>query len=427
MDDENKNFIRDYLNKNNGKIDSNFINQYLATVAIIEYFISRAYPEIKDEKISNIQNAYMEGIENQDVSDCDFSSLTQEEFEMLRFNEGTKFNKETIDRFHPSEILKRENTQIKATTDNKNMTHVAILDGPIVNANDDSNSIVKNYVDESIQVRDSYHGRSVYSIFRSINPNCVVHFYGTSPMYGEKSTEDITNDRLKALQDIIEYNNNCTDDSKKIKLISCSHRISPKEKEMIEGNQINVISAENLDGDFFEYFKFDDKDVTPSLTEEERKYLQEKYSKYPNVVKLIERMDSFVDNAILMNTNLVIDQHYGNMKRHECDIAVSWGVPVVAAYYAMALRENPNMSYEDFYGICKKSLKEKTNIFDEKLFMENVKEIKQEKAIFSEQEIGKYTVNTPTLTKKQAKHQIQEDISKYTEKVNEQTNESERG
>lgn len=108
MDDENKNFIRDYLNKNNGKIDSNFINQYLATVAIIEYFISRAYPEIKDEKISNIQNAYMEGIENQDVSDCDFSSLTQEEFEMLRFNEGTKFNKETIDRFHPSEILKRK-------------------------------------------------------------------------------------------------------------------------------------------------------------------------------------------------------------------------------------------------------------------------------------------------------------------------------
>lgn len=409
MDNESKNFIKEYLDENNGKIDSNFIHQYLGTSAIIEYFICRAQPEIETERIRNIQNAYMNGIEDQDVSNCDFSSLTQEEFEMLRFNEKTKFNKETIDKFHPDEILKRENTTIKDVTDNENMPHIAILDGPIINSDDNPNLIIKNYVDESIQTTDSYHGRSVYSIFSSINSNCTVHFYGTDPIYEEKSGKDTKRDRLKALQDIIEYNNSCTDANKKIKLISCSHTLTPEEKELIASSKVNVISAENLHRDFFEYFKFDDKDVIPSLSEEEKKDLQEKYSKYPNVVKMIEQMNSIMDNAILMNTNLVIDQHYGNMKRHECDIAVSWGVPVVASYYSIALKANPNMSYEEFHNICKKSLKEKTNIFDEALFMENIKEIKQEKSIFSEKEIGKATVNVPTIQKDESLEKINRD------------------
>lgn len=409
MSDDNENFIKKYLNENNGKMDSNFIHQYLGIAAIIEYFICRAQPEIETERIRNIQNAYMCGIEDQNVSNCDFSSLTQEEFEMLKFNERTRFNKETIDRFHPGEILKRKNTKIKDLTDNDNMPHIAILDGLIINLDDNPNLIIKNYVDESIRATDSYHGRSVYSIFSSIAPNCTIHFYGTDPIYEEKSDEDTERDRLKALQDIIEYNNNCTDDSKKIKLISCSHTLSLEEKELIASSKVNVISAENLHGDFFEYFKFDDKDVIPFITEEEKKDLQERYSKYPHIVKRIEKMISIIDNAILMNINLVIDQHYGNMKRHECNVSVSWGVPVVAAYYAIALRANPNMSYEEFRDICKKSLKEKTNIFDEDLFMENLKEIKQEKSIFSEEEIGKATVNVPTIQKDESGKKVKND------------------
>ena len=289
------------------------------------------------------------------------------------------------------------------------MPHIAILDGLIINLHDNPNLIIKNYVDESIRATDSYHGRSVYSIFSSIAPNCTIHFYGTDPMYEEKSDEDTERDRLKALRDIIEYNNNCTDDNKKIKLISCSHTLSPEEKELIASSKVNAISAENLHGDFFEYFKFDDKDVIPSITEEERKGLQKRYSKYPNIVKMIEKMVSVIDNAILMNTNLVIDQHYGNMKRHECSVSVSWGVPVVAAYYAIALRANPNMSYEEFRDICKKSLKEKTNIFDEDLFMENIKEFKQKKSIFSEKEIGKATVNVPTIQKDESGKKVKDD------------------
>lgn len=410
MSDGSNNFIRKYLSENNGKLDSNFINQYLGTVAIIEYFICRAHPEIETERIRNIQNSYMHGIEDEDVSDCDFSSLTQEEFEMLRFNERTKFNIETINKFHPDEILKRENTKIKDLANNENMPHIAILDGPIINVADNNpNLIIKNYVDESIQATDSYHGRSVYSIFSSINPNCTVHFYGADPIYDEKTDEDVETDRLKALQDIIEYNN-CTDDSKKIKLISCSHRLSPEENELITSNNINVISAKNLHGDFFEYFKFDDKNVVPTLTDEDKEYLHRNYSQYPDAVKMIENMDSIMNNAILMNTNLVIDQHYGNMKRHECDISVSWGVPVVAAYYSIALKADPNISYDKFYDICKKSLKEKTHIFDEDLFMKNIKEIQQEKTNFLPQEIGMATIDVPTEQKDESMNHVNYDV-----------------
>ena len=436
---EYKNFIRDYLTNNKGKINPDFINNYLGTGATIEYFIYRelqkrfSEEQIEEilgtdtyDRVNKIMNAYMNGIEGQNVSHCDFSALSQEEFEMLRFDEDTIFNQETINQFHPEEILTRRNTQIPNKTDNGNILHIAIIDTPIVKADDVPNLIVHNLEKSSEEPTDSHHGRSAYSIFSSIASNCVVHFYGVG-------SED--KDRAEAVQAIIDYNNKCSDESQKIRLISCSHNLGEKEGNLIKEGKLNVISSNNIhSGDFFEYFRTNDTDVIPLLTDEEKESIKSKYS-HPDVSPIAERfikmIDKYIKKAVLVNANLTIDQYFKKIKRHECDISVSWGVPVVAAYYAMALKENPNMSYEEFHNICKKSLKENTNIFDEELFMENIKEIKQEKTeaeIISffhdqksddffedvqtgrysipEQQIGKATINTPTKIKDEAREQI---------------------
>lgn len=370
------NFIRDYLTENKGKITSEFIKDYLGTGATIEVFIyrelnsklSREFPKLSEEeigkkieeilgqdtydRINKVLNVYNNGIEGQDVSDCDFSALSQEDFEMLRFDESTIFSQETSKNFQTEEILSRRNTQIENQQTNGTKIHIAIID-----------------VDGSID--NDYHGGTAKSIFCSINPNCEVHFYGVG-------SED--QDRAKAVEDINDYNERCEDESKKIKLISCSHDLGDSEKELIEEGNLKVISASNLHGNFFEYFRFDGTDVIPSLTEKERKFLRERYSNpdvSPIAERFIETVDKYINKAVLVNVNLAIDKP---IKRHECDISISWGVPVVAAYYAMALSANPDMKYGEFYNICKKnSLKEKTNIFDEKKFMGKIEAIKQEK------------------------------------------------
>ena len=375
MNEENKNFIKNYLEKlkeKGKKIDSSFIQDYLGTGATIEYFIYRElqknYTEEDIEEIlgldtykrvNEINNAYMNGIEGQDVSEYDFSGLSQAEFEMLRFDEDTKFSRDTIDEFHPEKILTRENTQIKNQTADGDKLHIAIID---VEGSTDNN----------------YHGGTAQSIFSSINPNCEVHFYGVG-------SED--QDRAKAVQDIIDYNNECKDESKKIKLISCSHNLGNEEKGLIEEGNLKVISAGNLHGDFFEYFRFGDTDVVPQLTEEEGKAIEERYS-HPAVSPIakafVDRFKS-LDNAILVNVNLAIDQP---TKRHECDISISWGVPIVAAYYAMALRANSDLSYDELRNICESSVKEGTRIFDEGKFIENIREL--------EQKIGQETLHQGT-------------------------------
>ena len=450
MGEQNRNFIMDYVTENKGKIDSDFINDYFGTGATIEVFIYRElnkkiyiklyeeqydklYSELSErfqglskeeldkkiekemaekvaeietgveieikkilgeetyDRINKVLDIYNNGIEGQDVSNCDFTSLEQKQFEMLRFDENTKFSDKTVAKFHPTEILKRSNTQIKNKTDSGEMLHVAIIDEPIVSSEDNKNLEVINHVDEGMPIIDDYHGRSAYSIFSSINPNCVVHFYGTSSMDVEKNMEY----RASAIQNIINYNNTCTDDSEKIKLISCSHTLSDKEKELIMNNGINVISATNIHkGEFFEYFRFEGEDVKPTLSDVERTMLSERYSDEvvkPIAEKYMGIWDLYMKKAIFVNVNLAIDQPsmdgQESIKRHECDISVSWGVPVIAAYYAMALRKNPNMSYEEFYKICEKSIDAETRILDENLFMENIQAIEQEKT--SENKSGK--------------------------------------
>ena len=90
-------------------------------------------------------NAYNNGIEGQDVRNCDFSALSQDQFEMLRFDEDTNFEgakfKEGV---NPEEILKRGNTQIQSQTNNGDMLHVAIIDTPIAESGDNQNLIVEN-------------------------------------------------------------------------------------------------------------------------------------------------------------------------------------------------------------------------------------------------------------------------------------------
>ena len=435
---EYKNFIRDYLTNNSGKINPEFIKDYLGTGATIEYFIYRELQKRFSEgqieeilsadtydRVNKIMNAYMNGIEGQNVSNCDFSALSQEKFEMLRFDEDTIFNQETINQFHPEEILTRKNTRIPNKTDNGNMLHIAIIDTPIVKADNVPNLIVHNLEKSGEEQTDSHHGRSAYSIFSSIASNCVIHFYGVG-------SED--KDRAEAVQAIIDYNNRCSDESQKIKLISCSHNLGEKEGNLIKEGKLNAISSDNIhSGDFFEYFRTNDTNVIPLLTDEEKESIRNRYS-HPYVSPIAERfirmIDKYIKKAVLVNVNLTIDQHLEKIKRHECDISVSWGVPVVAAYYAMALSENPNMSYKEFHNICKESLKENTNIFDEELFMKNIKEIKQEKIeakrisffheqktdeffedmqtgryIITEQQIGKATINTSTIIKDKAKEQ----------------------
>ena len=237
--EKNPNFIVDYLKNHGKKIDFTFIQKYLGTGATIEVFIYRSlqgriYGEISnnfpesseneekiaikvEERIKEIlgpetydelqkkMNVYNNGIEGQDVSNCDFSALSQDQFEMLRFDEDTNFEgakfKEGV---NPEEILKRGNTQIQSQTNNGDMLHVAIIDTPIAESGDNQNLIVENF--ENIPTDN--HGKSAYSIFSTVNPNCVVHFYGVG-------SED--EDRAKAVETIIDYNNRCTDENKKIK------------------------------------------------------------------------------------------------------------------------------------------------------------------------------------------------------------------
>lgn len=301
-----------------------------------------------------------------------FSALSQDQFEMLRFDEDANFEgakfKEGV---NPEEILKRGNTQIQSQTNNGDMLHVAIIDTPIAESGDNQNLIVENF--ENIPTDN--HGKSAYSIFSSINPNCVVHFYGVG-------SED--EDRAKAVETIIDYNNRCTDENKKIKLISCSHNLGESEKKLITEGKLNVISANNIhNGDFFEYFRAGDTDVVPQLTEEEGKTITDRYSNpavAPIASKFVDRFKSFND-AVLVNVNLSIDQNFKKIKRHESDISISWGVPVIAAYYAMALSADPNMDYETFYDICQDSLKDGTKILDEKKFLEKIQNLEQEKVI----------------------------------------------
>ena len=376
MNEENRNFIKDYLEKlkeEGKKIDSAFIQDYLGTGATIEYFIYRELQKYFSEediekklgedtfkRVNEIMNAYMNGIEGQDVSDWDyFSELSQAEFEKLRFDEGTKFSQGTIDKFNPEGILTRGNTQIENQATNGDKLHIAIID-----------------VEESTD--NNYHGGTAKSIFNSINPNCEVHFFGVG-------SED--QDRAKAVQEIIAYNES-HEESQKIKLISCSHGLGKKEIESIENGNLKVISAGNLHGHFFEYFRFDNGTyAVPRLTLDEETRIRERYFDHnpdpdseQDFVRAIA--EGFVgrfkalDNAILVNVNLAIGQP---TKRHECDISVSWGVPVVAAYYAMALRANPDMSYEEFYGICQECSSEKNHILDEDLFMEKIQAIEQQR------------------------------------------------
>lgn len=420
------NFIVDYLKTHGKKIDSAFIQKYLGTGATIEVFIyralygrlygklynelyselSRKFPEFSEDEIeektekemeANAEkveieieerikdilgsetydelqkklNVYNKGIEGQDVRDCDFSALKQEQFEMLRFDEDTNFEgaefnpEENID---PKKILTRRNTQIQNQTDNEDMLHIAIIDTPMAESGGVPNLEVHNCGPQT-----DNHGRSAYSIFSSVNPNCVVHFYGVG-------SED--NDRAEAVQAIIDYNNGCTDESKKIRLISCSHNLGEKEGNLIKEGKLNVISADNIhSGDFFEYFRFAHRDVVPELKPEERDSIIGRYTDpavAPIASRYVDRFTSFGD-AVLVNVNLAIDQHFKEIKRHECDISISWGVPVVAAYYAMALRADPNMSYEDFRSICQDSSNKETHILDEKLFMEKIQAIEQGK------------------------------------------------
>lgn len=404
--EKNPNFIVDYLKNHGKKIDSTFIQKYLGTGATIEVFIYRSlqgriygkisnnFPELSEneekiaikveERIKEIlgpetydelqkkMNAYNNGIEGQDVRNCDFSALSQDQFEMLRFDEDANFEgakfKEGV---NPEEILKRGNTQIQSQTNNGDMLHVAIIDTPIAESGDNQNLIVENF--ENIPTDN--HGKSAYSIFSSINPNCVVHFYGVG-------SED--EDRAKAVETIIDYNNRCTDENKKIKLISCSHNLGESEKKLITEGKLNVISANNIhNGDFFEYFRAGDTDVVPQLTEEEGKTITDRYSNpavAPIASKFVDRFKSFND-AVLVNVNLSIDQNFKKIKRHESDISISWGVPVIAAYYAMALSADPNMDYETFYDICQDSLKDGTKILDEKKFLEKIQNLEQEKVI----------------------------------------------
>ena len=90
MNEENRNFIKDYLEKlkeEGKKIDSAFIQDYLGTGATIEYFIYRELQKYFSEediekklgedtykRVNEIMNAYMNGIEGQDVSEWDYFS-----------------------------------------------------------------------------------------------------------------------------------------------------------------------------------------------------------------------------------------------------------------------------------------------------------------------------------------------------------------
>ncbi|MBQ3408605.1 MAG: hypothetical protein IJH12_05315 [Clostridia bacterium] len=428
------NFIVNYLKTHGGKLDQAFIQKYLGTGATIEVFIYRALQgkiygnlfdklyiglskkfsdlskeklEEKTEKIMKKKsekveakiekrikkilgsetydelqkklNAYNIGIEGQDVSNCDFSDLSQEEFEMLRFDEDTNFEGATFPEcVNPEEILNRRNTEIENQNNNEDMLHIAIIDTPMEYSGDVATLEVHNSGPQ-----EDHHGRSVYSIFSSVNPNCVVHFYGVGP-------ED--NDRAEAVQAIIDYNNGCTDESKKIRLVSCSHNLGENESQLIKDGGLNAISADNLHhGDFFEYFRFGSTDVVPELKPEEGDSIIGRYTNpavAPIAGKYVNIFKSFGE-AVLVNVNLAIDQPSSDKKRHECDLSVSWGVPVVAAYYAMALRANPDISYKVFHGICKKSLKEGTHILDEDSLIKILqnKELLQETIQAIEQEI----------------------------------------
>lgn len=463
---KNPNFIVNYLDTHGKKIDSAFIQKYLGTGVTVEVFIyrslqgkiygklydelynelSRKFPKLSKDEIEekteeemkaneevveikieeSIQeilgaktyeelqeklNVYNNGIEGQDVSNCDFSGLSPEQFEMLRFDENTNFEGATFpEGVNPDEILKRGNTQIQNKADNENMLHIAIIDTPIAESDNVPNLIVHNFENSREPQTDTHHGRSAYSIFSSVNPNCVVHFYGVGPEDG---------DRAEAVQAIIDYNNRCTDESKKIRLISCSHNLGEKEEKLITDGKLNVISAGNLHGDFFEYFRFDDKDVVPELTSTESDYIKDRYSDKavaPIASKYLGRFKSF-DDAILVNVNLAIDQHFKKIKRHECDISISWGVPVVAAYYAMALRANPNISYKEFRGICESSLKEGTRIFDETKFIENIRELEPKKTRYKLAERWKYVTGKKLGSQVVADMQDIEETDKESEEI----------
>lgn len=424
-----------------------------------------------DEMIAGIQSNHLlrEGLCGADLTQCDMSELDYEHFKQLCFDENTIFSEEQHKKFKVTELLESAKSPMKEMQE----LHNKGIDGKgikvaIIDTNIDEEKARKQYGDNFKYINSDFageiepHGATVLDSFMQTAPGTEVQYYPFNKMPREDKSEQF-----------IEYIKQIATTGIKIVSLSNSldNVIINKEqlkttREFLDKNGITVIDSNLFYKDFTYCFRDINSDGEEKYKEclcepedlyhknlwekvnttynqlllrynvENKKDLKEKLEQVGDIENLqgIKEFEPILDytefsagkGSPLHFLKQRDKQNEKNRREKNIEVPCSgrtlagryWGtssasytIPVIAGMYAMCKQVNPQIQYEDFVKLCKETSRniDECNLIQLQMLIERVKDSKINSTQFSEQEIGKATVNMPINKKSEARKQVMKD------------------
>jgi len=427
------------------KYKSNYwkiVDSYELPKVIDRRFIDAMYSGKIDASggYNNIQRNCLCG---KDVRKIDMSSLTQEEFCMLSFDENTIFSEEQYEQFHPNRLLKQRQEYYSGIENLKKAgitgkgVKIAIIDEPFDHTLKQFRNV--KYNDEKIKEKDinALHGNAVTSIIQNIAPESEISFYACtfegdfkndSPDIIKKEYSKFDDTRLAILSKIAENGNtDVISMSSSFGLGETSgmagEKISQKLVEYFKKQNCAYIDSPKFDKDFEHVNDYDGKihnmnvfngtKVKYTLTDEEFENMKkeavgkvkeletlasqsegEQKKDYFEQIEMFKRATTSKEeyerviqevhpqknNIKVISGGIVITQNDGEgIKKYCGNSSQSWAIPEVSAIYALAKQMDKNITYDEFIQTCMNTFT-KDNVINPEEIVRQINEQNKEKS-----------------------------------------------
>lgn len=337
--EEIKEKVENYL-RQIPKIDDAFFEKFFGKKAQAK-FISGT---IEDQSIEDAM--IMNGLAGIDCRQVDFSQLSLKNYTKIPFDSKTQFP-DNIQKVFDAILEKSKSFGfgLEELLDEEKLSgtgiNIAVVDEDIDISQIDTKDM--NIVHHGETLGHHYHGQTVTSLIASnscgVAKGAKVHFFGAT-----------SKKRAEQFKRIIEYNNECSDDSEKISVLSGSWRL--KENDFLSWqSELRKAGCELVCQNNFitSFTEISGDDVILDMTEEEKSELSE------NMRGMIDKID--IESLVKIPINRTYHQ-YGREKdvfKYQASYSNSWGIPQVAGLFALYRGKDKNLTFERFCDICTKT------------------------------------------------------------------------
>lgn len=432
------------LNKNllkHKKITSEFIRQYYSAS-------NQARLGLKD--LNEFEDALlMNGLAGLNCENLglDFSQLSQEEFEHFPFDSRTTFSKETIEQFHPEQILERGKNfglGLSETGLTGKGIHIAIRDENCNPYLTDANIVEytkikdgKTYNEVNPDDVEHMHGVTTVSLLASktcgVAKDSFVHFFSSSDSIDKTIDKSI----VLYVEHIVAYNQKCTEENRESDMIlvasgSWGDKSFETHRDKLREVGCELVCANNFNKNFGEFTNNGGNIENPlEMPQDKIDEFIEEFPNHEGQIRTVTQNDKIKIPISRTYHQVGIEDGGKPIFKYQSAFSTSWGVPQVAGLLAVFKEIDRNLTFEQFLECAERTATDRNGmkiINPQGIYLEidRMRKIRYwhdpksensfehinsglESLGFSEQEIGKATINTPTMSKASAQSRTNKD------------------